>query len=110
MSNHRPGFVIPNASDSGISFRQAEPDAGDFVVLGSGNFGVLDGYDLAVSPGSVSIGSATNRAVVNGNIVTTAQGSSLSIRSSGSSDRLDLVGVDASGNLVLLEGTASDDA
>ena len=110
MSNHRPGGVIPNASDSGISFRQAEPDAGDFVVLGSGNFGVLDGYDLTVSPGSVSIGSATNRAVVNGNIVTTAQGSSLSIRSSGSSDRLDLVGVDASGNLVLLEGTASDDA
>ena len=40
---HRSGYIIPNASDADINSLQAEPDAGDFSILGNNTFGVLSG-------------------------------------------------------------------
>lgn len=105
---HRPGFVIPNASDAGVSFRQAEPDAGDFSIIGNGEYGVLSGCDAAVNTLTVSLVGGPHVVVNNGDIQRIPSGS-VSLSPGGEVDRFDLVAWDGSA-LTVIHGTPSDDA
>ena len=92
MAN-RPGFIIPNAGDVSLGLnRQAEPDAGDFSILGSENYGVLTGFDFTVSASlfQINTSSAINVAVIDGVIYRTGN-LSVGLTAGGVSDRFDLV-------------------
>jgi len=96
------GFLIPNAGDVS-SPKMAEPDRVDFNTLGNARFGVITGCLVTVSGAT-----ATNTegvAIVNGSLVVMAGGQSVSLGSSGSQDRYDLLAVNNNGALRIVPGT-----
>lgn len=106
---HRQGFVVPNAGDAIVGFRQAEPDAGDFSILGNGNYGVLAGCGCSVNVLTISISAGPNILVHDGVVVNLGTGLSVSVQPGAATDRFDLVGWDGD-VFELLIGTPSDDA
>jgi microcystin-dependent protein len=107
MAN-RAGFYVPNAGyeingTKIASNRQAEPDAGDFSILGNPRYGVLQGFDYSISTGSFSLSSSTNIGIVDGAFFSLVSGSNVSLTAGGDADRFDLVVADSSG-LSLITG------
>ena len=80
----RPGFTIPNFSDlpSGYS-DQAEPDSGDFLVLGNHRNGVLAGCEFTFDGETLALTSADNWVVVGGQAVEVPLPASVTITPSG---------------------------
>lgn len=110
MAN-RAGFYVPNAGyeidgTPIVSNRQAEPDAGDFSILGNPRYGVLEGFDFAVSSGSFSLSSSTNIGIADGSFFSVAPSASVALSAGGVDARFDLVVADSSG-LSLITGTAA---
>jgi hypothetical protein len=108
---HRPGFVIPNASDGLVSFRQAEVDAGDTSILGNERYGVLYGCELNVTSLSLALGSGPHVIVADGQVYRIdAAGEQVTLNTGSSTDRFDLVGwdLDAPG-LIVVAGTPTGD-
>lgn len=71
---HRSGFIVPNAGDVDPvhgSNRQAEPDAGDFSVLGTENYGILTGFNFTIDAGDFKLNTTSqiNVAVLDGQII-----------------------------------------
>ena len=89
---HRSGYIIPNASDAGINSLQAEPDAGDFSILGNNTFGVLSG-GVCTNGGGTGISVSAGAFLIDGEIVTSTSGS-VTLSVGDSSPRFDLVGYD----------------
>jgi hypothetical protein len=89
---HRSGYIIPNASDADINSLQAEPDAGDFSILGNNTFGVLSG-GVCTDGGGTGISVSAGAFLIDGEIVTSTSGS-VTLSVGASSPRFDLVGYD----------------
>lgn len=108
---HRSGFLIPNASDAGIvGFRQAEPDAGDFSLLGNDRYGVLHGCSLSVNTLQVALTGGPHVVVADGEVSLIEGSHSVTLNPGSATDRFDLVGWSATDSaLVVVPGTASDD-
>ena len=102
---HRSGYIIPNASD-GVNSLQAEPDAGDFSVLGNNNYGVLYG-GLCTPGGGLSVNVAAGAFLVNGAIVVAPAGS-VTLASHSGDPRFDLVGYNSEG-MTCIQGVASSE-
>jgi hypothetical protein len=51
----RPGFIIPNANLVAPDVQAAQPDQGDFLILGNGHYGVVVGCKLFLSFPTVSL-------------------------------------------------------
>ena len=92
-SVHRSGYIIPNASDDGINSLQAEPDAGDFSILGNNTFGVLSGGVCSAGGSGTTISITAGAFLIDGEIITSTSGSVL-LSVGASSPRFDLVGYD----------------
>jgi microcystin-dependent protein len=117
---HRPGFLIPNSGDVAAGMnRQAEPDAGDFSVLGTNDYGILTGFDFTIVGGSLRVNtvSGVNVALIDGEIyrMNNSQGgpANLSValaRGTAGLDRFDLVVFDRVAGLTVLSGTPDDAA
>ena len=113
---HRPGFVIPNAGDTlAGNNRQAEPDAGDFSILGTENYGVLTGFDFAISGGMFNLNTVSNINVclVAGAIYETPN-IQAPLSAAGLQDRFDLVVylplTTDSNKLQIIKGTENNDS
>ena len=102
---HRSGYIIPNASDADINSLQAEPDAGDFSILGNNTFGVLSGGVCSGESGTV-ISVTAGAFLIDGEIVTSTSGS-VTLSVGASSPRFDLVGYDTDSGLTHIAGTPS---
>jgi len=106
----RDGFIIPNANTYAPDFQTAQPDQGDFVILGNSRYGVISGCKVEQTSGTaVSVGSGTiNVLNFNGTIVPVNSASSLSVDSlsGGSNSRFDLVAY-YEGAFKIVKGTAS---
>lgn len=109
---HRAGFIIPNASsDTIVSYRQAEPDAGDFSILGNDRYGVFYGCTLISTGLSVALDTGPHIIMSDG-VIKVLPGSpgSVSLNTGSTTDRFDLVGWDTVANaLAVLTGTPVDD-
>ena len=110
-----PGFVIPNAPQTGTAayygFDQAEPDTLDFSILGNRRTGVLTGgLVTAPSVAAATVNVSAMTALINGVTVTTNAVSALSVGSAdGSANRFDLIIARLSGStatITLITGTA----
>jgi len=90
----RPGFIIPNAADATKSSFIAEPDAGDFDILGHQTYGVWLGCDYVLNGNQFSIVSSVNVFAIQGKVyVTKIDGTAIKIPPSSSNyPRFDLVG------------------
>jgi hypothetical protein len=88
---HRSGYIIPNASD-GVNSLQAEPDAGDFSILGNNTFGVLSG-GVCGDGGDTSISITAGAFLIDGEIVMSTSGS-VTLSIGDTYPRFDLVGYD----------------
>lgn len=99
-------MLVRNLSDAG-SLDEAEPDAGDFAILGQDNSGVISGGEVtATSPEGMSVNVAAARVVINGTPYSFDATSLTLNASSGAANRFDLVGWTASGPS-FITGTAS---
>lgn len=106
----RDGFIIPNANTYAPDFQTAQPDQGDFVILGNSRYGVISGCKVAsVSGGSlgVSIGLNTVNVVsFDGAAIPVSSVASLTIdNATGSNPRFDLVVYN--GDFAIIKGTES---
>jgi hypothetical protein len=107
----RDGFIIPNAATYAPDFQTAQPDQGDFVILGNANYGVYNGCLIKLEGSTVSLDSATRPHIiaVNG-VVYEIYGSPStwegSIDSADTDPRFDLIVFDDSANaLTVVRGT-----
>lgn len=109
----RDGFLIPNASTYAPDYQTAQPDQGDFVILGNSQYGVVSGCKVALSGGSgVSIGADTpeyeNILVVDGKLRLLGAVPPLSIKSADATKpRFDLVVYSLASGPQVLTGTPS---
>jgi microcystin-dependent protein len=92
----RPGFVIPNAGDATKSTLIAEPDAGDYHILGNHEYGVFLGCDYILNGPLFSLISPVNVFTVAGEVYVTRNDTS-SVRIDGTDvsanqTRFDLIG------------------
>jgi microcystin-dependent protein len=111
---HRAGFRIPNASsDQIVNFRQAEPDAGDFSILGNDRYGVFYGCGVSTSGTggfTVSLEAGPHIILVDGVVQQIPSSASVSLSTGATTDRFDLVGWDAQANaLAAISGIPVDD-
>lgn len=91
----RDGFIIPNASTYAPDYQTAQPDQGDFVILGNSQYGVISGCKVSLSGGGVTVGGTAgvpDILVVGGKVRTLGAASNLSITGPDASNpRFDLV-------------------
>lgn len=107
---HRPGFLIPNSNDPIVSYRQAEPDAGDFSVLGNDRYGVFYGCLLAVNTLSLAMTGGPHVIMSNGVVQVIEASGEVTLNTGSSTDRFDLVGWDTlSSSLTVVPGAPVDD-
>jgi hypothetical protein len=107
---HRPGFLIPNSNDPIVSYRQAEPDAGDFSVLGNDRYGVFYGCLLAVNTLSLALTGGPHIVMSNGTILVIESAAEITLNTGSSTDRFDLVGWDTTSSaLTVVPGAPVDD-
>lgn len=111
-----PGFVIPNAPQTGTAafygFDQAEPDTLDFSILGNRRTGVLSGGQVTaplVAAATVNVSAMS--AIINGVTVTTNAVNGLSVGAAdGSANRFDLIVARLTGpataTITVITGTA----
>lgn len=109
----RDGFIIPNAATYAPDFQTAQPDQGDFVILGNANYGVYSGCLIKLDGSTVSLDSAARPHIiaVNG-VVYEIYGApstwSGSLDSPDTTPRFDLVVFDSSANaLTVVRGLAN---
>ena len=78
----RPGFNIPNSVD--VTYTDvAEPDSGDFSVLGNHRNGVVTGCEYSFASGTLTVTSSDNLVVRNGVPETVPAGASVSLTGTG---------------------------
>ena len=92
----RNGFRIPNADTFAPDFQTAQPDQGDFLILGNSQYGVITGCGITLNGYSVGVESGPNLLVVAGQLYKLSSGLGLSVSASGSSPRFDLIVYDTS--------------
>ena len=92
----RDGFRIPNADTFAPDFQTAQPDQGDFLILGNSQYGVITGCGITLSGSSVAVESGPNLLVVEGQLYTLSGGLGLSVSPSAASARFDLIVYDTS--------------
>lgn len=100
---------IPNAADT-THPTLAEPDAQDFVglLLGTSGNGVLSGCAVsASSPVAMSVDVASGLVITNHTKVAVSAVTSLTIGAHSSSPRIDLITVDSSGTVAVVQGTGA---
>lgn len=101
----RPGFLVKNAPDVGGNLDIAEPDAGDFNLLGNNRFGVISGCDVTVSGASWNVTVAPGIVVVNGMLAST--GGVVTLPLSSQDARFDLIAITSAGAVSSIQGTPS---
>ena len=93
----RDGFRIPNADTFAPDFQTAQPDQGDFLILGNSQYGVITGCGISPSGSySVAVGGGPNLLIVAGQLYTLAPGLGLSVSPPAASARFDLIVYDTS--------------
>ena len=92
----RNGFRIPNADTFAPDFQTAQPDQGDFLILGNSQYGVITGCGITLSGSSVAVESGPNLLVVAGQLYTLSGGLGLSVSSPAVNARFDLIVYDTS--------------
>jgi len=109
----RDGFIIPNAATYAPDFQTAQPDQGDFVILGNANYGVYNGCLIKLEGSTVFLDSETRPHIIAvSGVVYEIYGSpstwSGSIDSPDTNPRFDLVVFDSSANaLTVVRGIAN---
>lgn len=102
------GYIIPNANDA-FDYKQAEPDALDFQLLGNAAYGVLHGCDHTINSGNSFEITSSNNVVLNNNSIEQFGGPiSVGLNGGAGDDRFDLVVWNGT-ELELLTGTATSD-
>lgn len=83
-STPRPGFIIPNYVSLAAGYGdQAEPDAGDFQILGNHRNGVLSGCEFSFSGGTFTVTSGNNWVVVAGKAYQIATSATVTVATTG---------------------------
>jgi microcystin-dependent protein len=108
----RDGFIIPNAATYAPDFQTAQPDQGDFVILGNANYGVYNGCEISLDGSTVSLsGDRPHILAVNGvvyEIYALPSSWTGGIDTADSDPRFDLVVFDSSANaLRVVRGISS---
>lgn len=110
----RSGFIIPNAALVAPDYQAAQPDQGDFLLLGNEQFGVVFGCKVALSFPTVSlttVGEPTtaHTLVCKGEIFLLSGAATASLAVRGAQARLDLVVFDSqNGGFKVVSGTPAD--
>lgn len=107
----RDGFIIPNAATFAPDFQTAQPDQGDFVVLGNSQYGVITGCKVTLSGTTVTIGAGPHLLMVNGEIYSVTANQTVSVSPIGQKARFDLIVYDTSNTTTpfrVVAGTPSD--
>lgn len=101
------GFRIPNVADAAFQ-PQAEPDQGDFQILADAFAGthVVSGclVDEAASP-DMTVDVASGRVLVDNDPVDVTGGNTAITAADGSNPRIDLVTINSSGTIIVVDGT-----
>lgn len=105
----RPGFIIPNANTYAPDFKTAQPDQGDFLILGSDQTGVVAGGLVTLSGLTASLGAGPHIVVVDGVAFVLQANTNVSLAATGAQARWDLVIYDTTDGYTVLPGTPSDD-
>jgi microcystin-dependent protein len=92
----RNGFRIPNADTFAPDFQTAQPDQGDFLILGNSQYGVITGCSISISGSTVAVGGGPNLLVVEGQLYTLSPGLNLSVSPPAATARFDLIVYDTS--------------
>jgi len=100
------GFTVKNTPDVAGNLDVAEPDSGDFTILGNHRYGVITGCQVTDGGVASQVNVTTGVVVVNGVIVPVAATIAL-IGSVTAEARFDLVTVNQSGVVGVLQGTAN---
>ena len=101
----RSGYIVNNSPDVGANLDMAEPDALDFNLLGNQRYGVLSGCDKTVTGSSFTINVAQGVWVVNGQVA--AGGGQVTLTTSTTNARFDLIVGNAAGVVSVIPGTPS---
>lgn len=102
----RGGFRVPNAATYAPDYETSQPDQGDYLILGNGQFGVVYGCLVTLAGSTVSIGSGPHVVVLDGLPQLILPNSSAGLASGG--PRFDLVVYEASGGFEVITGVVSD--
>ena len=98
------GFLIPNATDVADPIL-AEPDKIDFNTLANARWGVIEGCAVNES-GATGVQISSGTALVNGQLVSIATSTTLSLTTPGTNSQFNLVVVDSGGVVRIKQGTA----
>jgi hypothetical protein len=103
----RGGLRVPNSATFAPDYETAQPDQGDFLILGNGQYGVVSGCNTSLSGTTVSIGAGPNLVVINDSsyFVGGGQTKGVSQPLSGQT-RWDLVVFDRSDGFSIVPGTS----
>jgi hypothetical protein len=110
----RPGFLIPNANLVAPDYQAAQPDQGDFLVLGNDQYGVVTGCKTTLAFPAVSLttdlpAATANILVCAGKAYLLSSGASVILAQAGAQSRLDLIVFDSkNGGFKALGGTPGD--
>lgn len=103
----REGFIVPNSGTYAPDYQTAQPDQGDYLILGNSRYGVIQGCAVTLQSSTVVIGAAPNLVFIDGQVVSVPAGStSLNIANAGTDPRFDLVCVSQTEGLTLRVGAA----
>lgn len=103
----RDGFLIPNASTYAPDYQTAQPDQGDFVILGNSQYGVITGCKVSLAGSTVSIGAGPHLAVIAGTIYSLGANQEKTIGGKDADPRFDLVVFDSNTSFTVVPGTPS---
>ena len=103
----RDGFLIPNANTYAPDYQTAQPDQGDFLILGNSKFGVITGAEVSLSGYTASVGAGPHIVVVDNAVYAIGAGQSISIAGKGQNPRFDLVVFDSVNGLSVVDGVPS---
>lgn len=87
----RDGFIIPNAETYAPDYQTAQPDQGDFLVLGNAKYGVISGCLVTLSGLTASVGTGPHLVVVDETLYKIGDNLSVEIAGKGALPRFDLI-------------------
>lgn len=100
----RGGFLIPNAKTYAPDFQTAQPDQGDFLILGNSKYGVVTGCEVTLTGFTAEIGAGPHIVVVNDDIYLIGANRQVSIAGKGEDPRFDLVVFDKDNGFSVVTG------
>jgi hypothetical protein len=105
----RGGFRIPNADTFAPDYQTAQPDQGDFLILGNSQYGVVSGCQVQIVDNRASVtGSGPHIVVVGGTSYTIGSSSSKGFSSANTLPRFDLVVFHTTDGFTVISGNPSN--